>query len=280
MSATGPTSVSGGGSGATISGRVNLTGGIAATAPAAASAPLSADSVTAAANGGSSVLTVTVVGTNVTTTIDGSGTFTLTNVPAGTVQLHFEGRGADATLTISGLSAEDRLEITVTLNGRDARLDSSRNMSGRGVEVNGRIDAIDAGPRTLRVQGNQVIVLPSTVIRHGNRTLAFGDLRVGDHIQVKGSRDGSNVTAAEIKVEQGGNGGDDDEDELFGTVSGLGGVCPSLSFMVAGVRVLTDAATRFDDVSCTTLRNDMRVEVEGIRRNDGSLLATEVDRES
>ena len=41
---------------------------------------------------------------------------------------------------------------------------------------------------------------------------------------------------------------------------------------------MTNAATRFEEGTCSTLRNEMRVGVEGIRRNDGSPLATEVER--
>ena len=286
MSATGPSSASGTGSGAVISGRVNLAGSGAATLASAAMTPVRAgDRVTAAANGGGGGLTVTVVGTGTSTTIDPGGTFTLTGVPAGTVQLHFQGRGADAMLTISGISADDRLEIAVTLNGRDVRLESSRRVSGgNGVLVNGRVDSLDASARTLRVDGSLVVVQPSTVIRHGNRTFSFADLRVGDHVIVKGSRNGATVTATEIKVNQGGEGdddndGDDDnETEVRGTISLLIGTCPGLTFMVAGTPVVTNASTRFEEGACSTLRNDMRVEVEGIRRNDGSLLATEVER--
>ena len=231
---------------------------------------------------------MTVVGTGVSTTIDSGGTFTLNNVPAGTVQLHFQGRGADAMLTISGIAADDRLQIAVTLNGRDARLDARENTSnGRGVDVNGRIDSINAAARTLQVAGSTVIVQPSTIIRHGSRTFAFADLRVGDHVIVKGSRSGVNVTATEIKVNRGededdgedDDGADDNESEVRGTVSLLTGLCPGLTFTVAGTRVVTNAATRFEEGTCSALRNEMRVEVEGIRRNDGSLLATEVERE-
>src|SRR6185436_5465019 len=100
-----------------------------------------------------------------------------------------------------------------TLNGSNARLDArekTNSGNGNGNEVNGRIDAIDAGARTLRVNGMTVMVPASAVIRHGNRTFAFADLRLGDHIQVKGSRNGSTVTASEIKVE---TEGEDDEDD-------------------------------------------------------------------
>ena len=181
-------------------------------------------------------------------------------------------------LTISGIEADDHIAIAVTLNGNNARLDAREKTSGgNGNEVNGRIDAIDAGARTLRVNGMTVVVPASTAIRHGNRTFAFADLRIGDHIQVKGSRNGSTVTASEIKVE---TEGEDDEDDnnngLSGAVSALSGTCPAVSFVVAGTRVVTSATTRFEDGSCSGLRNDVRVEVDGTRAGD-TLLATKVE---
>ena len=301
-SATGPSGISGGG--AVISGRVNVSGSAAATVAARfplAVAVWAGAGVVPRASTTSSTVTVTIVGSDVSTTVDGGGNFTLTNVPPGTVQLRFQGRGADAMLTISGVEADDRLQITVTLNGSSARLDAQEKTSrgngngngngnngngNNGVDVNGRIDSIDSSARTLRVNGSTVLVTNSTVIRHGNRRFEFSDLRVGDHIQVKGSRNGSMVTASEIKVEQGGNGDDDDDDEddvdrtqIRGTVSLLTGLCPGLTMTVAGSRVVTNAATRFEDVTCGTLGNGMLVVVDGIRRNDGSVLATEIDRE-
>jgi hypothetical protein len=39
--------------------------------------------------------------------------------------------------------------------------------------VNGRIDSIDAGARTLRVDSMTVLVTASTTIRHGNKTFGF-----------------------------------------------------------------------------------------------------------
>lgn len=281
MSATGPSQLSS--SGAIISGRVNVTG--SAAAPVTAQFPLAvalwATVGPLAANAPGSV-TVTLVGTGVSTTIDGNGSFTLTDVPPGTVTLRFHGRGADATLTISGIEEDDHLQIAVTLNGNSARLDSRQNAANnRGVQVNGRIDSIDAGARTLRAAGETVLVQQSTFIRHGNRTFSFSDLRVGDHIQVKGTRNGSMVTASEIKVETGGDDDEDDNDdnELLGAISGLSGSCPSLTFFVAGTRVVTSAATRFEDGACSTLRNDLRVEVEGTRASDGTLMATKVERD-
>jgi hypothetical protein len=275
MTATGPSGVSS--NGAVISGRVNVTGN--AAAPVTTNFPL-ALAVWAGplSNGAPGSLTVTIVGTGVSTTIDGSGSFTLTDVPAGTVQLRFQGRGSDAMLTISGIEADDNLRIEVTLNGNSARLDSRQNSgsNNRGVQVNGRIDSIDAGARTLRVGSQTVLVQQATFIRHGNRTFGFSDLRIGNHVQVKGSRDGSMLVASEIKVETGED-DDDDDSELHGAISGLSGSCPALTFFVSGVRVTTSAATRFEDGACSTLRNDQRVEVEGTLASDGTLRATKVE---
>ena len=278
MSATGPSGSSS--NGAVISGRVNITGNAAAVTT---NFPLAlAVWAGTLANGAPGSVTVSIVGTGVSTTLDGSGSFTLTDVPPGTVRIRFQGRGADAVLTISGIEADDNLRIEVTLNGNNARLDSQTNTArGRGVEVNGRIDSIDGSARTLGVNGQTVLVQQATFIRHGNRTFGFGDLRIGNHVQVKGSRDGSMVVASEIKVESGDDDdddGDDDDSELHGTVSGLLGTCPSLTFFVSGARVTTNASTRFED-GCTALRNDHRVEVKGSLTSDGTLIATKVERD-
>jgi hypothetical protein len=279
MSATGPSGSSG--SGAVISGRVNVG---SSAALSSAQFPLAVVVAVPLANSSSTTVTVSIVGSDIQSTVDGNGNFTLTNVPGGTVSLRFQGKGSDATLTIMGVEPDDRLQISVTLNGNNARLDSRQSSgNGRGVEVNGRIDSIDAGARTLRVGSQSVLVQQSTSIRHGNRTFAFSDLRVGDHIQVKGARDGTTLVASEIKVETGDDDddGDDDRDDndVRGTISNLTGTCPVLTFFLGSTKVTTTASTKFEDGGCSTLRNDLRVEVEGSRANDGSLVASKVERD-
>ena len=294
MSATGPSGLSG--SGAVISGRVTMSGSAASVVGAAFRRPESSISARAplalvvlpmavavpmagGAAAGNSV-TVTIVGTGASTTLDGNGSFTLDNVPPGSVMLRFQGRGADATLTIAGIEADDHISIAVTLNGSSARLDKrdNENRGNNGVLVNGRIDSIDTANQTLRVNLQTVLVQQATFIRHGNRTFRFSDLRVGDHVQVKGRRDGTSLVASEIKVETGDD-DDDNDNDLGGTISGLGGTCPSVTFFVGTTKVTTNAVTSYEDVTCLTLANTQRVEVTGTRQNDGSIVATKIERD-
>ena len=144
-------------------------------------------------------VTVTIIGTNITAVVDGSGQFTLTGVPPGDVRLRFSGSGIDATIMLAGVSATDRITITISLNGNTGRIESEH-------------------------------------------------------------RDD-----------------DDDENELKGAVSNLTGSCPTLTFTVQPTTVKTTSATRFKDGRCTRIANGTRVEVEGTRQADGTIVATKVE---
>jgi Domain of unknown function (DUF5666) len=137
---------------------------------------------------------------------------------------------------------------------------------------------------TLTVNGVTVAGGPGVVIRHGNRTLTMADIQVGDHIQARGTMDGTTLVASEIKVEDTGNDNDDHENaaELKGTVSAFSGAatCPAATFMIGTTKVTTSATTVFDDVTCATLANGAIVEVEGAKQADGSILATKVEAEA
>jgi hypothetical protein len=135
---------------------------------------------------------------------------------------------------------------------------------------------------TLTVNGIAVVAGMDAVIRHGHRTLTLADIEIGDHVEARGTMEGTTLVAREIKVQ--GSGGDDDvnETEVEGAISGLSSTatCPVVTFMIGATKVTTSAATVFDDVTCATLANAARVEVEGIRQADGSILATKVEAES
>jgi hypothetical protein len=161
-------------------------------------------------------VTVTVAGTDISTQIDGDGDFTLTGVPPGDVVLRFTGDGVSAAITLTGVSATDRITVTISLNGNGARLESERR--GR----NGDDDDDD-------------------------------DDDEDDE--------------------------DDDDNELEGSVSNLSGTCPAITFTVRATAVTTNSATRFEDGPCARIANGERVEVEGTRQADGSILATRVERD-
>ena len=64
---------------------------------------------------------------------------------------------------------------------------------------------------------------------------------------------------------------------VTGEVSDLQGDCPTLTFVVGGRRVRTDAATEFN-MGCGGLKNGREVSVEGSVQIDGTILATRVRR--
>ena len=155
-------------------------------------------------------VTISVVGTGISTNADNQGQFTLNDVPSGTVVLNFTAPGSNATATLQGVGPGDRVQITVTVNGNNAHVDSEHHNNG---EISARITSVDSGNQSFQAGSWTIKTNGSTVIRHGSKTVQFSDLKVGDHVEVRGTRDGSTVTATEIKVEQGGRGGDDADDD-------------------------------------------------------------------
>lgn len=227
----------------------------------------------------SQALTVTVVGTNISTTINGSGQFTLSGVPAGTVQLKFAGSGVDATVTLSSVTATDRIEITVTVTGGNARVESERRGRGHGEdEVKGAVSGLTGTCPALTFTVQNTRVTTSSTTAFDDTTCAR--VANGMRVEVKGARqtDGS-VVASRVEAD------DDDDDnagngrvELSGPVASLNGSgCPAASFIVQGTRVTTNGATVFDDITCGSLVNGVQVEVEGLRQADGSVLASRVE---
>lgn len=65
-------------------------------------------------------------------------------------------------------------------------------------------------------------------------------------------------------------------DQFSGAVSSLSGECPSLSFVAAGRRVVTDQDTVFNAGSCGHMENGMDVEVTGLTLASGAVRATRV----
>ena len=233
-------------------------------------------------------VTVSVAGTGISTVADNRGQFTLTNVPTGTVQLNFTGPGSNATVTLTGVGPEDKVQITVTVNGNTAHVDSEHHSAPANDkrEFQGRITSLDTRGQSFQIPGLTVKTTATTVIRHGNRTMQFSELRVGDHIEARGALDGTTLTATEVKVEPQGE-DDDDEDrgdtggqaEVSGAVSASTGACPTVTFIVgASTKVAVTKDTFYDNTSCAAAtKNGAKIEVKGTRASDGTITATRVE---
>ncbi|OFW22009.1 MAG: hypothetical protein A3H97_02780 [Acidobacteria bacterium RIFCSPLOWO2_02_FULL_65_29] len=229
-------------------------------------------------------LTVTVVGTTVSVSVDSSGQFTLRNTPTGQVQLRFTGPGLDAVVTIEGVGDHDEIRITIRVSGGAAEIEDHRHESpDHRVEIEGRITDIDLAGRTLRVADAVINVPAGTTIRHGGTPVDFSSLHVGDRVHIKGAATGPTVTASEVNLQNPSGPGKPDDAagrvELKGAIADLAGACPSISFAISGSPVATNAATQFEGGACNTLKNGDKVEVKGTRQSNGTVLASEVEKE-
>jgi hypothetical protein len=266
-----PSAGAGAVNGATVSGVVTGSIGAASFRPAGAT------------------VAVTIVGTSISSTVDGSGAFVLRGVPAGTVLIRFTGNGTNAQIELDGVTQQDDIHITVNLHGSSADIDDDDSEDGNRVEIEGRITSINTAGRTVHVANKDVSIPNGTSIVHGGTQLTFGDLHVGDRIHAHASLVGGVIVASSVEV-QTSNGpgspepGDNDNNdqnhaELKGMITGLSGACPSLTFTVNSTKVTTNAATKFEDSACTSLVNGNSVEVEGTRQADSSVLATSVEKQ-
>ena len=98
-------------------------------------------------------LTVTVTGSTSSTSVDSSGHFTLQNVPAGHVDLHFVGNGIDAHLGLNDVVERAAITITVVVNGSNAELDNDqREDPDNTVEIEGLVSATSVCMANSRVR--------------------------------------------------------------------------------------------------------------------------------
>jgi hypothetical protein len=122
---------------------------------------------------------------------------------------------------------------------------------------------------TVRTSGG------TTVKRRGD-VQTLDTLQVGQSLHVVGTRksDGS-LDARLIEIDDDQTGG---EVEIEGSVGGLKGTCPAVSFGINGYSITTTASTTFDGVACTAMKSGDKVKVNGTKQANGSVLATRVKR--
>jgi len=97
---------------------------------------------------------VSVVGRTGSTTTDGSGRFTLRDLPTGRSELRFEGSGINARLEIGDLGEGQTVTIEVQIEGRKATLARSDDRGGE-TSLRGRIDGLTGSE--LQLGGRRVV---------------------------------------------------------------------------------------------------------------------------
>ncbi len=234
-----------------------------------------------------SAMTVNVLGTAKTAAVDSAGRFRLDDVPPGNVELRFEGTGTDVRVGVGDVTARERVELTILINGGAGVVAALGHLLSDGrADVRGMITSIDSAGRSLSIGAILVMVPTTAEIKERGSARAFNDLAVQQRVHIEGIVSGSAITAREVEIEDergnddNGNGDDEEDDaEFTGTVTAIRGDCPALSLTVDGRTVRTDGTTSFLRMTCSTLAVGAAVEVEGSTQPDGSVLANKVQLE-
>ena len=174
--------------------------------------------------------------------------------------------------------------VRIHVNGSD----TEEPPQDESASVEGRLESI-AGTKlalTLEIKSSGVTTIvtttSSTEVRRRGDVQTLDALAVGQTVHAVGTRMADkSIVARMLQIK-------DDEPEgafvIEGSLGGLKGTCPVINFGVNGYAVKTSAATKYyPDVpapgaKCEDLKSGTKVEVEGKRQSDGSVLAEKVTK--
>jgi hypothetical protein len=230
-------------------------------------------------------VTVRASGTDKATMTDGSGNFTLTGLPIGQITLEFDRADIHArgqvTLPSGGIHT-----MTISIVGTRA---ISSGMGHAGEEIEGLVQALDQAAGTLTVLdqrlGAVVIHLDAnTVVRRGDVSILLSQVQVGVRVHVKAlQQDDGSFLATEVLLQNENVGG---MREVSGTVSSVDSTAGSFVVDSSGtsVTVQTDASTHYQKRggpgSFADVVAGAAVDVKGVLRSDGTILARQIRVES
>ena len=163
----------------------------------------------------------------------------------------------------------------IHINGTD---DDTKPPQDSSASIHGTLNTI-AGTKpalTLTVGTTTVRTSSGTEVKRRGDVQTLDTLKVGQSLHVIGVRqsDGS-LDARLIEIDDDAVGG---EFEIEGSLGGLRGTCPAVSFGVNGFSVTTSASTTFEGATCLELKSGNKVTVKGTRQADGSVAATKVKK--
>jgi len=224
-------------------------------------------------------VTVTVVGTNISATVDAGGRFTLNNVPTGTVQLQLTGGGANATVTISTVQASQTIDVVLSVAGSSASLESEVRSGSGEAQLEGRVESLPPTmpALTFKSAGRTVKTDSSTRFVDGSQSRSFADLQIGMRIHAKGTLSGDTFTATTVEMQ---NSNVNVPVEVNGVIDSVTGTASAFQFKIGSRVVKGDNLTTFfgdgdKPDTFSDLKDGVRVEVKGQQR-DGFVYATRI----
>jgi hypothetical protein len=167
--------------------------------------------------------------------------------------------GSSSVGTPNGLTFTQNASttLTVTVNGTNI----TSNVDGNG---NFQLTGVPPGDVTLMFSG-----------AGANATITLNNVAANAQISITVTLNG-NSAKLENRDDQDEN-DDSGAGQLAGTISNKSGNCPTLTFTVQGSTVTTDGNTKFEDGQCSQIANGTKVEVEGTRQANNSVLAKNVE---
>lgn len=152
-------------------------------------------------------ITVKVVGTNVSTTVDILGRFVLEGVPTGSVQLHFSGAGVDATVNIGTVRERERVDVELTVNGTNATLQSSIRIEvDDSTEIEGPVTSVTGSC------GNLQVTVHGWTVNLSATGVSCDSVRIGIRVRIRGTQTSPNVVVA-VRIQVNTSPEDSDDDD-------------------------------------------------------------------
>jgi hypothetical protein len=126
----------------------------------------------------------------------------------------------------------------------------------------------------LTVGGTAVRTSAATEVQRRGDVQTLDALKIGQTLHVVGVRQSNgSIDARRIQIDDDSTGG---EFAIEGSLGGLKGTCPTVTFSVNGFSIATSAATVFEGGTCSALKSGNKITVTGIKQADGSVVATRV----
>ncbi|MFA6956626.1 MAG: DUF5666 domain-containing protein [Thermoanaerobaculia bacterium] len=232
---------------------------------------------------------VRVRGVGIAAVTDATGSFALTGVPDGALELSFSrsSDGIGATLEVD--AGADALIVELQRNSASPRRRGARSPR---IQIEGPITAVSDTSITVLDASRKIevtaAIVATTTIRKGNRKLTPADLAVGNQVHVTASPNpDATYNAIEIKLQEGeddGGVGDDDppaKRELEGPVVAISAASITVTDASTGEQTAVingDTVIRKGGTTLTTadIKVGDRVHVKAKVEADNSLTALEI----